>query len=121
MAECQNTMHIFEILMIIPFTNAIVEHLFSRMNRVKTDFRNKLSRSRLDMCLRVGEEGPSIKYFKPDHVMDCWCTEKKDVSSHVHIIILQKSVFVWIPQYAELSTLTMSDLENSDDEECFSL
>ena len=29
MAEYQNIMHIFEILMIVPFTNAIVERLFS--------------------------------------------------------------------------------------------
>ena len=42
MAECQNIMHIFEILMIVPFTNAIAERLLSRMNRVKTDFRNRL-------------------------------------------------------------------------------
>ena len=63
MAECQNIMHIFQILMIVPFMNTIVEHLFSRMNRVKTDFRNRLSRSRLDTCLLVREEGPSIKYL----------------------------------------------------------
>ena len=42
MAECQNIMHIFEILMIVPFTNAIAKRLLSRMNRVKTDFRNRL-------------------------------------------------------------------------------
>ena len=69
-AECQNIMHIFEILMIVPFTNTIVERLFSQMNRVKTDFHNRLSRSRLDMCLRVREEGRSIKDFVPDHVID---------------------------------------------------
>ena len=76
MAECQNIMHIFEILMIVPFTNAIAERLLSRMNRVKTDFRNRLWRSRLDTCLCVGE-GPSIKDFETDHVIDCWWAEKE--------------------------------------------
>ena len=66
------------------------------------------------MCLHV-EEGPSIKDFMPDRVIDRWWTEKEDVSNHVHIIILQKSILIWIPQS------TVSDLENSDDEECFSL
>ena len=66
------------------------------------------------MCLHV-EEGPSIKDFVPDRVIDRWWTEKEDVSNHVHIIILQKSTLIWIPQS------TVSDLENSDDEECFSL
>ena len=70
MAECNNIMHIFEILLIVPFTNAIVERLFSRMNRVKTDFRNRLSRSRLDTCLSVGEEGSDIKNFDPDRVIN---------------------------------------------------
>ena len=46
---------------------------------------------------------------------------RKDVSSHLHIIILQKSVLLLIPQNVDFSTLTMSDLENSDDEKCFSL
>ena len=76
MAECNNIMHIFEILLIVPFTNAIVEHLFSRMNRVKTDFRNRLSQSRLDTCLRVGEEGSDIKNFDPDCIIDRWWIEK---------------------------------------------
>ena len=34
MAECQNIMHLFEVLMIVPFMNAMIEHLFSQMNSV---------------------------------------------------------------------------------------
>ena len=122
MAKCQKIMHIFEILMIVPFTNAIVERLFSRMNRVKTDFRNRLSRSRLDTCLRVGEEGPSNKDFVPDRVIDCWWTEKeRRLKSHEHNCPSKKRPRLNSAEYVDLSTLTMSDLENSDDEECFSL
>ena len=122
MVECQNIMHIFEILMIVPFTNAIVERLFSRMNRVKTDFRNRLSRSRLNTCLRVGEEGPSIKDSEPDRVIDSWWTEKeRRLKSRPHNYPAKKRPRLNSAEYVDLSTLTMSDLENSDDEECFSL
>ena len=40
--ECQNVLYAIEILLIIPFTNAKVERLFSRMNWVKTIERNRL-------------------------------------------------------------------------------
>ena len=41
--ECRNVLHILEVLLVVPFTNAKVERLFSRMNRVKTDSRNRLA------------------------------------------------------------------------------
>jgi hypothetical protein len=47
-AECQNILHLIEILLIIPFRNAKVERMFSRMNRVKSDWRNGLNRDTLD-------------------------------------------------------------------------
>ena len=34
--ECENVLHVIKILLIIPYTNAKVEQLFSRMNQVKT-------------------------------------------------------------------------------------
>ena len=122
MGDCQNIMHIFEILMIVPFTNIVVERLFSWMNRVKTDLRNRLSRSRLDMCLHVREEGPSIKDFVPYLVIDRWWTEReRHLKSHPHNYPAKKHPRLKSTEYVGFSTLTMSDLENSDDEECFSL
>ena len=76
-ANVKNVMHLFEILLVVPFTNAIVERLFSRMNQVKTDFCNILSRSRLDTCLRVGEDRTSIEDFNPDRVVECYWNKKK--------------------------------------------
>ena len=70
-------MPLFEILLVVPFTNAIVERLFLCMNHVKTDFRNRLSRSRLDTCLQVGEDSTSIENFNPDCVIECWWNEKR--------------------------------------------
>ena len=44
--ECKNILYIFEIMLIVHFTNAKVERIFSKMNRVKTDLQNRLSRTR---------------------------------------------------------------------------
>ena len=116
MTECNNIMHIFQILLIVPFTNAIVECLFSRMNRVKTDFRNRLSQSRLDTCLRVGE-GSDIKNFDPDRVINRWWIEKeRHLKSGSHDYPATKKPCMNSAEYVDLSTLMMSDLENSDDE-----
>ena len=68
--ECKNVLHVFEIMLIVPFTNVKVEHLFSRMTRVKTDIHNRLSHQRLDVSLHVGEEGPDVTNFHPDPVIN---------------------------------------------------
>ena len=70
--KCKNILHISEIMLLVPFTNAKVKHIFSKMNQVKTDSQNGLSRARLDVFLRVGEEGPSIESFNADLVTDLW-------------------------------------------------
>ena len=105
-------MHLFEILLAVPFTNAIVERLFSCMNRVKTDFRNRLRRSRLDTCLPVGEDHTSIEDFNPDRVIECWWNEKRwHLQSRPHNYPVKR-----VPrssEYVDLSSLKMLDLENS--------
>ena len=50
--------------------------MFSRMNRVKTDYRNRLGRESLDSCLRIGEEGPTLQNFNPDKAIDLWYNDK---------------------------------------------
>ena len=61
----------FRTFLICPFTNAKLELVFSRMNRVKTDRRSSLSRDRLDVLLRISEDGPSLEEFNPDPSIDC--------------------------------------------------
>ena len=124
MAECQNIMHIFKILMTVPFTNAIITKcLFSQMNNVKTDFCNRLSRSRLYMCLHFREQGLSIKDFKSDHLIDhLWTEKERHLKSSLQLNRIHiKGPRLNLTEYVKLSTLTMSDFEKSDDEECFSL
>ena len=66
-SQCSNVLHIIKLLLITPFTNAKLERMFSRMNRVKTDFCNRLSRERLENCLRIREEGCNIADYNPDN------------------------------------------------------
>ena len=59
--ECENVLHIFKILLIMPFSNAKLECMFSRMLRVKNDWRNRLSCDQLSAALMIWEEGPDIE------------------------------------------------------------
>ena len=61
----------FRTFLLCPFTNAKLERVFSRMNRVKTDRRSSLSRDRLDVLLRISEDGPSLEEFNPGASIDC--------------------------------------------------
>ena len=57
------------------FTNAKVERMFSRMNRVKKDWRTRLQQDTLDNFLRVAG-GSSIDDLDPDTAMDKWFAGK---------------------------------------------
>ena len=121
--ECKNVLHVFEIMLIVPFTNAKVEHLFSRMNRVKTNIRNRLSRRRLDVCLRVGEEGPDVTGFDPDPVTDKWFADKtRRLTAGPHNYGKRsKNNDGSTTSYIDLDKLTMSDLESADEFESFDI
>ena len=86
--------------------------VFVLSNRIKTDFGNRLSRPRLDTCLCVREEGPNIKYFKSDCVIDCWWAEtEKHLEAFSHNYTAKK-YHLNSAEHFDLPTLTMSDLEN---------
>ena len=61
----------FRTFLLFQFTNAKLEHVFSRMNRVKTDRRSSLNSYRLDVLLRISEDGPSLDEFNPGASIDC--------------------------------------------------
>ena len=118
--ECKNVLHIIEILLITPFTNAKVERVFSRMNRLKTDSRNRLGQARLETQMRVGEEGVSIDKFEPDPYINSWFQEKvrrkngakpRDYPSKRRSVKSKSGYSV-----INIAQVTLSDLENSDDE-----
>ena len=74
--KCKNVLHVVEILLITPFTNAKLELVFSRMNRIKTDSRNRLEQERLDTQMCIGKEGISIVEFNPDPYIQKWWEDK---------------------------------------------
>ena len=49
--SCSNVLHIIELLLITPVTNAKLERMFSQLNHVKTDCRNRLGQERLEHLL----------------------------------------------------------------------
>ena len=70
--ECKNVLHIFNILLITPFSNAKLESMFSRMLHVKNDWRNRLSHDQLSAALMICEEGADIEKFNPDVAISEW-------------------------------------------------
>ena len=71
-SQCPNVLHVIELLLITPFSNAKLEQMFSRMNRMKMDFRNRLSRERLENCLRISKEGCDIADYNPHNTIKKW-------------------------------------------------
>ena len=118
--DCKNVLQIIELLLITPFTNAKLERVFSRMNRIKTDSRNRLGQDRLDTQIRVGEEGVSIQDFDPDPYIKRWYESKvrrlngakprKYPSKRCSVATVTGNKVMDIAAY------TLSDLESSDDE-----
>ena len=74
--ECKNVLHILEILILTPFTNAKVKPVFSHMNRIRTNWQNKLGQKGLDNLMIISEEGPSVEDFNSDHTVYAWCSKK---------------------------------------------
>ena len=61
----------FRTFLLCSFTNAKLERVFSRMNRVKTDRPSSLTRDRLNVLLRICEDGSSYEEFNPGASIDC--------------------------------------------------
>ena len=74
--ECKNVLHIFEILLVTPFTNVKVERVFSNTNKIKTDWSNRLRQKRSNNLMILSEEGPSVEDFNPDHAINAWHSKK---------------------------------------------
>lgn len=73
--ECQIILHI-ELLFIAPFSNAVLERMFSRMLRVRNDCCNSLPCNCLETPPRISEEVPSIEEWSPEVAIDIWCNSK---------------------------------------------
>ena len=74
--DCSNVLDLIELMLIAPFTNTKLERLFSRMSRVKTDLRNRLSCNHLNVYVRIGEEGVAVDVFNPNPVIELWLSNR---------------------------------------------
>lgn len=67
-----NILHLVEILLVVPISNALLERMFSTMNRVHTDWRNCLGEKRVENLLRIWEEGTTADRFDPQPAVARW-------------------------------------------------
>ena len=65
-----------ELLLITLFTNAKFEHVFSRMDQIKTELHNSHGQERLDTQFRIWEEGVNITEFNQDAHIKKWHANK---------------------------------------------
>ena len=115
--ECGNVLHIIELLLITPFSNAKLERMFSTMGRVKTDWRNRLGRDRLEANLRISQEsvGNSIDDFCPDGAIESWFNAKiRRLNCSSHRYPKKRKTISSKDGVIDITELTMSDLENGD-------
>ena len=116
--DCSNVLHLILLMLIVPFTNAKVERLFSRMNRAKTDLRSWLSHNHLDVCLKIGGEDVAVDAYNPYPVIELWLSERvhhlksgsHNLSKHVKIGLSCEG------NYIDLVESTLPNLEISDNE-----
>ena len=85
------------------------------MNRVKNDWRNRLSRERLENNLRIGEDRQLSKDFDPEAAIEHWYNQKvrrigaaKQISSKT----IGKAT-----SSVDVITYCLSDFESDSDEE----
>ena len=103
-----------ELLLIHPFSNAKVERMFSRMSRVKTDWRSRLTRQNLDALLRIGEEGPTTADFDATQSIDHWFNDRvRRLTSSSHKYP-EKRRRLNASTEVDIATLAMSDLEDEE-------
>ena len=102
-SECKNVLHLFEILFVMPFTNAKLERMFSRMLRGKSDWHNQLNK----------DQGESLKMFNPEPAINLWFNDKVrrlTASSHRSSSIKrQKRSHT---EFVDIAKLVMSDLKD---------
>lgn len=78
----KNLQIVIQFLLILPFSNASVERIFSNLNNIKTDTRNKLGRERLASILHTKQavkDSGGIVSFQPSKTMlnvDIWKNNK---------------------------------------------
>ena len=111
-----NVLHVFEILLIIAFTNAKVGRMFSRMTRIKTDWRNCLGRDQLDSLLRLSEEDQSLVKFDQTPTIKRRFNDKVRRLTSLSHKYLEECRRLQERTVVNIATPTMSDFEDQEDD-----
>ncbi len=69
-SQFENFAHLIETLLLFPVSNATVEHGFSAMKRIQTDWRSRLNEVTIDHLLRISIDGPAFSNFDPRPAME---------------------------------------------------
>ena len=100
------------------FSNAKLERMFSRMLRVKNDWRNRLSRDQLRATPMICEEGPDIEMFNPDVAISEWYDAKVSrLTLGPHNYPKKRKTLAEKSCVVELAAMTLSDLKDLDSDE----
>ena len=115
-SPCSDVLHVIELLLITPFTDAKLERMFSRMNRVKINFHNRLSRERLENGLRISEEGCDIADYNPDKAIKKWykgnVRKRSSAKPHKYPNKRQRTEGATIDDMIDIARYTLSDFED---------
>ena len=72
--EWNDILTVVELMFTFPVSNAKLERMFSKLKRVKTDFRASIQNERLEHLLRIVEDGPAIEVYEPTSAMRFWAS-----------------------------------------------
>lgn len=72
-----NLSHLYEVLLILPVSNAAVERGFSFMGRIKTELRNHLEEHTLEDLMRIKIEGPELLNYCPDNAVNVFLSSSR--------------------------------------------
>ncbi|XP_065667866.1 zinc finger protein 862-like [Hydra vulgaris] len=99
-----------ELLFVLPVSNGKVERLFSLMNRIKTDTRNRLTEKRLNNLIRVCTDETNSGEFDVNPAIELWAEDTLRRPT-------QESRKTYSKKEKKKTTIkTLIDLESSSDE-----
>ena len=76
-SESRNILSLVKILLVLIYSTACVEHGFSLMNRVKSDWRCKLKEDSLNDLMHVALSRVTVKNFNPEPAIELWMDDAK--------------------------------------------
>ncbi|XP_041357943.1 uncharacterized protein LOC121374886 isoform X4 [Gigantopelta aegis] len=74
--------HLIKLISVLPISNAVVERMFSTMNRVVTVDRSSLGNSRISALVRISADSPDLSQFDVEPALTKWMEKKNRRGSY---------------------------------------